>query len=476
MTSPGLTPTTDSFSLLAKLTALAIVHIFEASKPFGAFDAYVVLPDGAGASFGVSQFTHRSGSLLAVIKYYLTHGGKISVEYFKVILNDLANTSPESIRKLANDKQFKNALQLASETDEMRAAQVEIATKRYLQPAIDACEGSGFRIPMSLAVVYDSINQGAFSLIRDRVLINRKSYGSDLEFEKAWITHYVQNRDKWLENNNKPILRATDYRTDFFLAQIARGNWDLRAPMEVHGHRLLNEELNGNSNFFTRKLAAPVDSALDLENSPKPNGAGVGSDLAGNEMVLEIPEFSRPPQQPAEQQPAAPASSPQVVINNNAGDSQTAANNPPNASTDPAPAPPVKDETVVVEKVKADLSIWETGANKVDQIYTSFQTRYAALPTAVFGAGAAVWGFLNHASNWIIIVLIIGIFEVITAFIIGVIYLKNQDRARQEKQDARNHEAKMQAERQAHELNLVAAKSAIDPGSQTIKFVSDNQK
>ena len=69
-----------SFSTLDLLKALAIVNVFETGKPFGEFTAVAVLNDGAGISYGISQFTHRSGSLAAVIERYPKPGGERSVE------------------------------------------------------------------------------------------------------------------------------------------------------------------------------------------------------------------------------------------------------------------------------------------------------------------------------------------------------------------------------------------------------------
>ncbi len=51
--------------------AMAIVSIFETGKPHGNYAALVVLNDGAGISYGIKQFTHRSGSLLQVVEKYL---------------------------------------------------------------------------------------------------------------------------------------------------------------------------------------------------------------------------------------------------------------------------------------------------------------------------------------------------------------------------------------------------------------------
>ena len=69
-----------TFTEQDKLKALAIVSIFETSKPFGSYAACVVLNDGAGVSYGIAQFTHRSGSLWEVVDRYLNAGGQIGRE------------------------------------------------------------------------------------------------------------------------------------------------------------------------------------------------------------------------------------------------------------------------------------------------------------------------------------------------------------------------------------------------------------
>lgn len=228
-----------SFTERDKLKALAIVHIFETSKPFGDYAACVVLNDGAGVSYGINQFTHRSGSLLEVVNNYLDKGGAIGRAAIIDALPLLKQKGAGAIGELSGNTRFKKALKAAAVTAEMKTAQHEISEKRYLRPAIEAAEGSGFVLPISLAVIFDSINHGSFARIRDRVLISRKNYNSDIEFEKAWIYSYVKNRDAWLESI--PRLAVTDYRTDFFLAQIARGNWSLNLPLNVHGCKLTDE-------------------------------------------------------------------------------------------------------------------------------------------------------------------------------------------------------------------------------------------
>src|SRR5438093_13015784 len=110
-----------------KLNALAIVHIFETSRPFGDYAAVAVLNDGAGVSYGIDQFTHRSGSLLAVVEAYLANGGKIGAATLNSNLPTLRRTTPLAITRLSRDEQFKKALKAAAVTREMKDAQTHIA-------------------------------------------------------------------------------------------------------------------------------------------------------------------------------------------------------------------------------------------------------------------------------------------------------------------------------------------------------------
>ena len=219
-----------------KLKALAIVHIFETSRPFGDYAACVVLNDGAGVSYGINQFTHRSGSLAAVVDKYLKDGGQIGKDILGGALAILKKKTATAINQLAGDERFKKALRSAAHTAEMQAAQNAVAFTRYLRPALHACNQLGFVSPLSLAVVYDSVTHGSWEYIAGRVHVSVKSDDEKMRFEKSWITEYVRIRHRWLTDIRR--LKATTYRTKFFLGQIAIGNWDLKLPMTVHGVRL----------------------------------------------------------------------------------------------------------------------------------------------------------------------------------------------------------------------------------------------
>lgn len=257
-----------SFSERAKITALAIVKIFETSKPVGDYSAVAVLNDGAGLSVGISQFTHKSGSLSKVLVRFVDLGGVLPT----VVADAIGDfKSGRNIPKHSKNASLKVALRRLGKTSEMQQAQREIAFECYLKPSIEACEGSGFVLPLSLAVVYDSINHGSYAKIRDRV---RVAVGGEMS-EREWIAQYVGKRDEWLESI--PRLAATDYRTDFFLAQIARNNWQLALPMNVHGVKLTEAVLfpTSSATVDTPELSTPLDNqpsppdtSADLQASP----------------------------------------------------------------------------------------------------------------------------------------------------------------------------------------------------------------
>ena len=223
-----------SFSQNAKLTALAIANIFETSRPFGDYSAVAVLNDGAGISYGIGQFTHRSGSLAAVVEAYLNNGGRVAVDILRSALSVLKRDAAWAIDALAADEQFKKALRAAAVTREMKAAQQQVIAEKYLDPAMRICAAMSFVLPLSLAVVFDSLIHGSW----ERISRNTGDLRSD---EKAWVTDYVRKRHSWLLSI--PRLKVTSYRTKFFLNQIVIGNWDLRLPMTVHGFRLTEASL-----------------------------------------------------------------------------------------------------------------------------------------------------------------------------------------------------------------------------------------
>ena len=260
-----------TFSDSDKLKALAVVSIFETSRPLGDFGAVAVLPDGAGISYGFCQFTHRSGALVEVLAVYLRTGGAVAREIIEGRIKQAKNSSRSSLMVLAADEAFKKALRAAAVTREMKAAQIATAMRRYVEPAVIECGRMKFASALSLAVVCDSMVHGSWIALRDRTtadLVQRFPQKRDTAAqEKLWVTEYVRRRNEWL--GSREVLSPTRYRTQFFLQQIAVSNWDLRLPATVHGVKLTDgivENLRG-----LVKMAAN-NSAVEPEPAATGNG------------------------------------------------------------------------------------------------------------------------------------------------------------------------------------------------------------
>jgi len=208
--------------------AAAIVNVFETGKPNGDYAAIAVFNDGAGISYGIKQFTHRSGSLLQVVEKYLASGATEGRETIESRLPLLRRVTKLAIDTLAADGRFKQALTAAAKTKEMRSAQHAVALERYMKPAVDECRAFGLELPLSLAVVYDSMVHGSWRSLAEHL--------GPVRDEKKWIAAYVEHRHEWLKSIAR--LRTTTYRTNFFKKEIARGNWQLNLPMYVHGYLL----------------------------------------------------------------------------------------------------------------------------------------------------------------------------------------------------------------------------------------------
>jgi chitosanase len=275
------------------LKALAIVNIFETGRPFGDFGAVAVLNDGAGVSFGINQFTHRSGSLAAVIERYLELRGAVGRFILESALPNLRRAEPVVIRAYARDERFKETLRAAAITSEMRIAQMQIGFERYLKPAADACAGSGFTLPLSLGVIYDSLTHGSYERIRDRVSVmgSGASDESDaLTFEKAWITAYVRERDCWLASI--PRLNSTRYRTRFFLNQIMLGSWNLTLPLSVNGFWLKDEHIRGLLRFADETFGKSVAAGLNPQLHKNPQNPSSSAQSPANTLKALPPPTS----------------------------------------------------------------------------------------------------------------------------------------------------------------------------------------
>jgi chitosanase len=208
----------------------SVVSFFETSSATPRYDTVTVLPDGPDKinqiTFGAYQTT-EFGNLRALLELYCKKGGGAEIPIFKPLLPYIGKLPSKW-----TNKSFMDALKRAGKERVMEIAQDEFFQTYYMAPALQWCKVNGMTLPLSLLVIFDSYihSGGILAFLRNEFSEVTPAKGGD---EKAWITAYVNARDKWLENHSRELLQATDYRTDSFILAIREGNWNLDKPFKV---------------------------------------------------------------------------------------------------------------------------------------------------------------------------------------------------------------------------------------------------
>jgi chitosanase len=377
----------NSFSVVEKLKALAIVSVFETGSAFGDLSAIAILSDGAGISYGFSQFTHRSGALAEVIETYLEFGGEVGRVRIEAALTTAKDHSTAAIRKLVSDRRFQSALRSAGKTDEMRRAQFEVAMKRYLQPAIDECERLGLSHPLSLAVVYDSLTHGSWERLSRKVIAAsldamRSPIAVTQTAEAAWITDYVTLRDQWLASVER--LAVTRYRTRFFLNQIKASNWDLKLPLNVRGISI-KADLIDQAEQYLRASETRVDlptADSNLTKDPAENNQ-LPSENSSTQPQRPLDE-TQPSAAQAETRPLWSVSAPNLDLIETAVDAAAARYDQVE-----------RIATTVTSRNDAAKSLWTTVVGSVSQTFWAVFGLAAGVPREVWLVVAVITAALT---------------------------------------------------------------------------------
>jgi chitosanase len=241
----------------AKACARAIVSTHETLPPTPVPDyaELAVLRDGPMKSvqvtFGAHQATDRSDALDRILATYRElaireHGEKWDdltlADELAEYLPRLAENSPRSCAELARDDRFLALLRKSASDPLMKRAQDDVFDRHYMTPAVEACDGSDWVEPLSLAVVYDSMIHGSWRSIRNLV--------RGISDERKFVEAYVATRRWHLEHAGRgsrifrnPLLRRTTYRMATFEGLMKAGNWKLVAPFTAHGVWVREEHL-----------------------------------------------------------------------------------------------------------------------------------------------------------------------------------------------------------------------------------------
>lgn len=217
----------------------SILSVFETGRPEGDYGAVVILPDGAGISYGKHQATDAGGNLDAILLRYLDLGGargdELSPYLERLRHNETAAfTSLESSPKWVQD--LAKLLQDLGRTDAtMRRAQDKVFDEAYWRPCVDHCNAMELELPLSICLVYDTCIQSgsaAVSRMRRRFAQVPPSRGGD---ERTWALAYMRARRAWLANYGEPghIVRRTVVRMDTLMKIAADDNWMLETPISI---------------------------------------------------------------------------------------------------------------------------------------------------------------------------------------------------------------------------------------------------
>lgn len=228
-------PTTATQASAAK----AIVNLFETGQVLGDYSAVTVLPGDTGhLTYGRSQTTLGSGNLAVLIDRYCTQAGA----RFGARLKDWRASLKARDKALDRDQQLHNLLRACADDPVMRDVQDRFFDDTYWQPAVRAAARLGLRLPLGVAIVYDSWVHGSWGAMRDRT----DSGGTVQQTgEKQWLERYVAARRDWLASHSNLLLRRTVYRMDAFRALMEQGYWGLELPLVVRGREISLATLSG---------------------------------------------------------------------------------------------------------------------------------------------------------------------------------------------------------------------------------------
>jgi chitosanase len=211
-----------------KQTAQAIVNIFETSQVPGEYSKLTVTAGDPGhLSFGRSQATLASGNLGDLLQRYCASpnarfGERLATYLSRFTARDLS---------LDDDTNVQNVLRASADDKLMRETQDQLFDEAFWQPAERASEVIGITSALGVAVVYDSMVQGSWNMVRDRTIA--KSGDPKATGERAWIRAYVSERRAWLDESQYDSVRTSVYRTDELRRLIDGGYWDLGLPLVV---------------------------------------------------------------------------------------------------------------------------------------------------------------------------------------------------------------------------------------------------
>lgn len=196
----GLIP----FTAAQKILADKVVSCFENNTPIIQYGYIENLNDGRGYTAGKAGFTSANGDLLEVVKKYTTLNPQNSLSNFIPILQTLADNGDSNVTALTN---LPTEWLANSSNPLFIEAQNYVADLNYYDPAVEACQDNGLKMPLSLLCLYDCCIQhgdgndpdGLYSII-DKTNVAQGGSPNDGANELEWIIKFNTIRKSVLLN------------------------------------------------------------------------------------------------------------------------------------------------------------------------------------------------------------------------------------------------------------------------------------
>lgn len=212
-----------------------VLCVFETSSKTPRYGSLATLPDGPGGvrqiTWGYHQGTDASNTVDEILEAFVAEPGDATnlAAQAAAVLPKFRSNNPTIMRRLADDGAVKQLLRDIAKTPAGQAAQRSVFQRRYMEPAIHAWLGSGWRTTLALVTVVDGMTHGSWGRIRDLV--------SPKLNEQHWIESYLLRRAAWLHGRGLP-LSNTACRPEALLRLARQGNWNLDTPFTLDmGHR-----------------------------------------------------------------------------------------------------------------------------------------------------------------------------------------------------------------------------------------------
>lgn len=218
-----------------------LINFFEYSTLIIDYKTAENIGDGRGITAGRAGFTSATGDMFLVVKLYTEKDATNPLAVYLPRLQKLAAQGSENTDGLEGLEQ---AWKTAANDPVFREVQDQVVNQLYYTPAKDAANQQGLTLPLSLAVLYDTIIQHGGGTDPDSLqsLINRTNQamggspatGVD---EKAWLQKFLSVRRADLTNpfdkSTRDAWRESVGRCDILKAIADSGDYTLSHPIQL---------------------------------------------------------------------------------------------------------------------------------------------------------------------------------------------------------------------------------------------------